>query len=109
MLDLPLEALAALCRRDQVRELSLFGSALRNVFRPGSDLDLLVTFDSEAEVGFLDLAGLQRELAGLVGRSVDMVPKQGLKLIDLPRKLVLGSWEPVTSPSSGKPRPPSSA
>ncbi len=84
MLDLPLEALAALCRRYQIRELSLFGSAMRDDFRPGSDLDLLVTFDSEAEVGFLDLAGLQREPADLFGRSVDLVPKQGLKPIDLP-------------------------
>ena len=78
-LDLPLEEIAALCRRYRVRELALFGSALRDDFRPDSDLDLLVTFDPEAEIGFLELAGLQRELATLLGRTVDLVPKRGLK------------------------------
>ena len=38
--DLPLEAIGEICRRYRVRELSLFGSALRDVFRPDSDLDL---------------------------------------------------------------------
>ncbi len=80
-LGLPLEEIAALCRRYRVRELSLFGSALRDDVRPDSDLDLLVLFDPEAEVGFLELAGLRRELASLLGRSVDLVPKRGLKPI----------------------------
>lgn len=78
-LDLPLEKIAALCRRYRVRELALFGSALRDDFRPDSDLDLLVLFNPEAEVGFLDLAALQRELTTLLGRTVDLVPKRGLR------------------------------
>ena len=80
-LDLPMEAIAALCQRYRVEELSLFGSALRDDFRPDSDLDLLVTFDPEADVGFLELAGLGRELSTLLERSVDVVPKRGLKPI----------------------------
>lgn len=73
------EDLHALCRQYQVRELSLFGSALREDFRPDSDLDLLVEFEPDAPIGFLALARLQRELTQLLGRSVDLVPKDGLK------------------------------
>ena len=43
--------LADLCRRYQVRELSLFGSAARGEMRPDSDIDLLVEFLPNAEVG----------------------------------------------------------
>src|SRR5690349_12586494 len=44
-LALPHQALAEFCRRWKIRELALFGSALREDFRPESDIDLLVTFD----------------------------------------------------------------
>jgi predicted nucleotidyltransferase len=78
-LDIPAEELARLCRRFQVRELALFGSALRQEHRPPDDLDLLVSFQPAARVTFLTLARLQRELETLLGRKVDLVPKDGLK------------------------------
>lgn len=78
-LNIAMDALEALCRRYQVRELSIFGSALRDEFRPDSDIDLLVQFEPEAQIGFLAFAGLQEELAELFGRKVDLVPKDGLK------------------------------
>lgn len=80
-LDLPIAEIADLCRSYRVRELSLFGSALRNDFRPESDLDFLVLFEPNARIGFLKFAALQRELGALVGRRVDLVPKRGLKPI----------------------------
>ena len=80
-LDLPLDEIAALCRRYQVRELSLFGSALRDDFRRDSDLDLLVLFEPEAQVGFMALGRMERELGAIFGRKVDLVPKEGLKPI----------------------------
>jgi hypothetical protein len=46
--ELPLDAIAELCRRYGVRELSVFGSATRGDMRPDSDVDLLVSFDSGA-------------------------------------------------------------
>jgi hypothetical protein len=73
------ERLAALCSRHGIQELALFGSALTERFGPGSDLDFLVTFWPEARPGFLTLARVQRELAELFGRPVDLVPKGGLK------------------------------
>jgi len=73
------EAVAAICRRYDVRELLLFGSAARGDQGSASDLDLLVEFQPEARTGFLALAGLSRELSSLLQRKVDLVPREGLK------------------------------
>jgi predicted nucleotidyltransferase len=78
-LHISLEELACFCRRYQVRELALFGSMLRQDHRPDSDVDLLVSFQPAARVTFLTLARMQRELEALLGRHVDLVPKEGLK------------------------------
>lgn len=72
-------ALAELCRRYHVRELSMFGSAARGNMRQDSDIDLLVEFLPEAEVDLVDHAGLMLDLADLLGREVDLVSKNGLK------------------------------
>lgn len=78
-IDLPYAQLAAFCKRNAVRELALFGSALSQQFNASSDIDLLVEFAPGARIGFLDFARMQRELAALLGRKVDLVPKAGLK------------------------------
>jgi len=80
-LHIPFEELARFCRQYQVRELALFGSLLRQDHRPESDIDLLVSFQPAARVTFLTLARMQRELETLLGRKVDLVPKDGLKPI----------------------------
>jgi uncharacterized protein len=71
--------LADLCRRYQVRELSLFGSAARGEMRPDSDIDLLVEFLPKAEIGLVEHAGLMLDLERLLGRKVDLVSKNALK------------------------------
>ena len=71
--------LADLCRRYQVRELSLFGSAARGEIRPDSDIDLLVDFLPSADVGLIEHAGLMLDLERLIGRKVDLVSRRGLK------------------------------
>lgn len=76
---LPTTALAELCRKYQVQELALFGSAIRGEQNADSDLDFLVEFDSQARIGFLTLSGLSRELSELLHCPVDLVPKAGLK------------------------------
>ena len=80
-LNIPPEELGCLCRRYQVRELALFGSMLLQDHRLESDVDLLVSFQPAARVTFSTLARMQRELAALLGRKVDLVPKDGLKPI----------------------------
>lgn len=76
---IPVEELANVCRRYHVRELALFGSMLVPDHCPESDVDLLVTFQPSARVTFSTLARMQRELEALLGRKVDLVPKDGLK------------------------------
>jgi predicted nucleotidyltransferase len=67
------DEVAAFCRRHHVRRLSLFGSALRNDFRPDSDVDVLVEFEPERAPGLFALAGMERELSSLLGgRKVDL-------------------------------------
>ncbi len=78
-LNASVEDLAAVCRRNEVRELSVFGSAVRGQQRPDSDVDLLVEFEPSARIGFIALARLAHELEELLGRKVDLVPKDGLK------------------------------
>lgn len=71
-----------------MRELALFGSAARGDMRPDSDIDLLVEFLPQAEIGLIDYAGLMLDLGSLLGRKVDLVSKRGLK--PLIRPFVLG-------------------
>jgi hypothetical protein len=61
--------------------LALFGSVLRDDFRPDSDVDVLVSFEPEARIGFITLSRMQRELSEIFQRSVDLVPMDGLKPI----------------------------
>jgi len=79
LLGVSAEALAAVCARYRVRELSVFGSAARGELRPESDVDLLVAFQPGTRVTLFTLIDLQTELAELLRRSVDLVPKNGLK------------------------------
>ena len=90
---LPQREIALLCQRYRVRELALFGSALREDFKADSDVDLLVEFESDARVSFVTLSRMQRELSSLVQRSVDLVPKAGLK--PRIRRAVLASAEVI--------------
>lgn len=78
-IDLPLDKISGICQDYRVRELSVFGSFLGDDFRPDSDIDLLVEFAPDAEIGFLAFARMARELSGILQRPVDLVPKSGLK------------------------------
>jgi len=73
-LQLPRDKLAEFCKRNRVRKLSLFGSALKGELRKDSDIDLLVEFHSdETAPSLLDLARMERELSKLLrGRKVDL-------------------------------------
>jgi uncharacterized protein len=77
--DLDREKLAAFCRKWEICELALFGSALRDDFRPDSDLDFLVTFAPSATWSLLDHAAMERELSELTGRPVDLVSKRAIE------------------------------
>ena len=67
------------CRRWRIEELSLFGSVLREDFGPGSDVDVLVVFASDAPWSLWDLIDIREELQGMFGRPVDLVEKDALR------------------------------
>ena len=71
-LNIPREQLATFCRKHHIRKLALFGSVLRDDFRPDSDVDVLVEFEPGRHVGLLRLSGMELELTQLVGRQVDL-------------------------------------
>ncbi|HLF17118.1 MAG TPA: nucleotidyltransferase family protein [Candidatus Thermoplasmatota archaeon] len=72
---IPKGELAGFCRRNRIRELSLFGSVLRSDFRPESDVDVLVEFEEGHGPGLLGLVAMERELSSLIGRRVDLNTK----------------------------------
>lgn len=72
-----------------MKSLAVFGSALRDDFRPDSDLDLLVDFQEGSRIGLMAFSKLQRELSAVTHRTVDLVPRNSLK--PLTRDEVLGS------------------
>lgn len=71
-IGLPHDRLAAFCRRHGIRELRLFGSALRDDLRDESDVDFLVEFAPGSTVGLLGLAQMELELSEIVGRKADL-------------------------------------
>jgi predicted nucleotidyltransferase len=67
------EAVSAFCRQHHIARLALFGSVLRDDFRPDSDIDVLVEFQP-GHVPGLRFVSIEREFSKLLqGRRVDMV------------------------------------
>ena len=72
-IEFPTVQVAEFCKNNRIRKLSLFGSALREDFRPDSDIDLLVEFQTSAAPSLIDLARMERELSAMLGgRKVDL-------------------------------------
>ncbi len=78
-IDLPQGKIAAFCQRWKVVELALFGSVLRDDFRPDSDIDVLVSFQPDAPWSLWDLFDMRQELQEMFGREVDLVEKEALR------------------------------
>jgi predicted nucleotidyltransferase len=70
-IPIDLGAIADFCRRNHIRKLALFGSAIRDDFRPDSDVDVLVEFVPGHTPGF-GFVAMQRELADILSRRVDL-------------------------------------
>jgi hypothetical protein len=75
----PRDEIAEFCQRNHIRRLHLFGSALRDDFRPDSDVDVLVEFEPGHVPGFFRLFDMEMELSALFsGRKVDLRTPQDL-------------------------------
>jgi hypothetical protein len=78
-IDIPQEPLEEFCRRWKITELALFGSVLRDDFRPDSDVDVLVSFAEDARWGLFDMGHMEEELRGLFGRRVDLITRRSVE------------------------------
>jgi predicted nucleotidyltransferase len=69
---------------------------LRADLRPDSDLDLLVSFASDADWSLLDHVAMEEELSGILGRKVDLVSRRAIERSSnwIRRKAILESAEP---------------
>jgi predicted nucleotidyltransferase len=92
-IDIPQDKIADFCRRWKISELALFGSVLREDFRPDSDVDVLVTFAPDAKWSLFDHVDMEDELEGILGRPVDLVSRRGIERSRNPfrRKAILDS------------------
>ncbi len=73
------DRIADFCRRWKITEMSVFGSVVREDFRPDSDIDVLVSFEAGAGWSLLDVVTIQEELAALLGRPVDLIEEAALR------------------------------
>ena len=91
------EKIADFCRRWKITEFALFGSVLRDDFRPESDIDVLVSFAPEVRHSLFDLVHMQDELELIFGRKVDLVERRAVEYSEnyIRRKHILSSVEPV--------------
>lgn len=92
-LRIPEAELRAFCVRWGVAELALFGSVLRDDFRPDIDVDVLVRFQPDARPTLYDLVRMKDELRQLIGRPVEVVSRRAIESSRnyLCRNAILGS------------------
>ena len=77
-LPVPREALRRFCSIYNVREVAVFGSAVRDDFGDDSDVDILIDLAPDARVGLVKLQRMRDELAQIWGRPVDLLTREGL-------------------------------
>jgi predicted nucleotidyltransferase len=95
-IDIPKEKIADFCKKWKIVELSLFGSVLRDDFRPDSDVDVLVTFGPGADWSLFDHVAMEEELSAIFGRKVDMVSRKAIERSEnyIRRKAILETAHP---------------
>ena len=77
-IELPMEKVTEFCHKWQVTEFTLFGSVLRDDFRPDSDIDIMVEFDPAACPTFSTLDRMEAELKIIFNRDIDLITRQGI-------------------------------
>jgi predicted nucleotidyltransferase len=88
--------LAAFCQQWKIAKLELFGSMLIDP-SCAQDIDLLVTFAPNARWGLFEHEHMQSELAGMLGRRVDLVSRRAIEASGnaLRRNAILSSVVPI--------------
>lgn len=85
------------CQQAQIVELALFGSIIRDDFRPDSDIDILITFAPDRRISLLEFVGIEQQLEELCNRSVDLLEKSVVEKDDnwIRRNEILGNYQVI--------------
>ena len=96
-IKIPKSKVAEFCKRWNVSEFAIFGSALRADFRSDSDVDILVSFAPNTKVSLFDMVRMQDELKTIFERDVDLISKRGVETSRnyLRRKAILESAQVI--------------
>ena len=100
-IELPMEKIADFCRRWKIARLEIFGSVLRDDFRPDSDLDFLFTpgrdFQREKAYGPWGHDHMAEDLAALLGREVYLIERSRIEQMDnwIKRRHILQTAAPI--------------
>lgn len=96
-IELPNKKIELFCQKWQISELALFGSVLRDDFNLDSDIDILVSFDSNAKRGLTETIQMHDELEALFQRKVDLIVKDAIQRSDnwLRKKNILESAQTI--------------
>lgn len=78
-IDIPKETIAGFCWRWKIVEFSLFGSVVRDDFRPDGDVDVLVSFSPRAEGSLLEHRAMEEELSTIFGKKVDIISRMPIE------------------------------
>lgn len=96
-IDVPEKEIAEFCARWHIAKLSLFGSVLRDDFRPDSDVNVLLDLEPGRRIGLIDLMKMEEELKGVIARNVMIITRPGLEktLNEERRQMILESAEVI--------------
>ncbi|GIK29832.1 MAG: nucleotidyltransferase domain-containing protein [Chloroflexi bacterium] len=98
-------AITRFCHRWGITRLQMFGSALRDDFRPDSDIDMVATFEPDTQHTLLDLVRMERELGSLYGgRTIDLGEYDAVQNDhnDLRRESILNTLETIYEERRGE-------
>ena len=91
------EKISEFCKKWKVKEFALFGSVLRDDFKPDSDVDVMVDFEQDSGRTLFDLVDMIDELKNIFGRNVDLLTRKAVERSRnyIRRKEILSSAEVV--------------
>ena len=96
------EKIVRFCQRWKIIEFALFGSVLRDDFRPeSSDVDVLISFAPDAHWTLFDWVEMEEDAQQLFPRKVDLISRRGIERSQnyLRRQTILNSTQVIYAAS----------
>jgi len=96
-LNIPKDKIVEFCRRHHIQRLGIFGSALREDFKPDINIDVLVDFDAGHSISMFEIIDIEQKLSELLGRKVDLVERRAVEKSEnyIRRRHILQSVETI--------------